>query len=60
VYPKRTERPLYRGLVTQCAALGIPFVELEQLQGRPLSSRADVVLDALFGFSFSARPLECC
>jgi hypothetical protein len=54
VYPKRTDKPLYRGLVTQCSALGIPFLEAQQLlgQGQGLAGRADVVLDALFGFSF--------
>lgn len=56
VYPKQTDKPLYRGLVTQCQALGIPLTDLAQLAGAPLSARADVVLDALFGFSFGGAP----
>ncbi|XP_067938443.1 NAD(P)H-hydrate epimerase-like [Watersipora subatra] len=46
-YPKRTNKPLFNGLVTQCTKFGIPF--LEEL---PLSADYDVVVDALFGFSF--------
>lgn len=30
-YPKPTDRPLYNGLVTQCRALGIPFVGADEL-----------------------------
>jgi hypothetical protein len=71
-YPKPTDKPLYNGLVTQCKALGIPFLSLEQLQAacsQPasqqqlgsssrcgLSAVADVVVDALFGFSFKGSP----
>jgi hypothetical protein len=78
-YPKPTDKPLYNGLVTQCKALGIPFLSLEQLQeacstppqqqqqqqggsssssssGSGLSAIADVVVDALFGFSFRGSP----
>lgn len=86
-YPKRTDRPLYHGLVTQCQSLGIPFLSLEELeqqcadaaaaaaststststpvvsqqqQEQPasagLSGVYDVVIDALFGFSFKGTP----
>jgi NAD(P)H-hydrate epimerase len=72
-YPKPTDKPLYNGLVTQCKALGIPFLSLEQLQeacSQPqqqqqgggsrsssgLCAVADVVVDALFGFSFRGSP----
>jgi NAD(P)H-hydrate epimerase len=75
-YPKPTDKPLYNGLVTQCKALGMPFLSLEQLQhacsqpqqqgGVPaaggsrsssgLAAVADVVVDALFGFSFKGSP----
>ena len=53
-YPKRTE--LYRNLVIQCTALGIPFIPVEEVLEAPLKSRADIVLDALFGFSFKGMP----
>ncbi|WIA28016.1 hypothetical protein OEZ86_010604 [Tetradesmus obliquus] len=74
-YPKPTDKPLYSGLVTQCKALGIHLLTLEQLtaaasqpaqqQGSSSSSSsssgglaavADVVVDALFGFSFKGSP----
>lgn len=55
-YPKPTDRPLYNGLVTQCRSLGIPLLSAEDLQASPLSSRFDVVLDAMFGFSFKGAP----
>jgi hypothetical protein len=74
-YPKRTDRPLYHGLVTQCESLAIPFISMEDLQqqcqqqqqqqqqqeaegaaGGGLSAVCDVVIDALFGFSFKGTP----
>ncbi|KAL4858803.1 Pyridoxine/pyridoxamine 5'-phosphate oxidase 1 [Chlorella vulgaris] len=55
-YPKPTDRPLYKGLVTQCRSLGIAFVGADELESAPLSERYDVVLDAMFGFSFKGAP----
>jgi len=55
-YPKRTERQLYYGLVTQCQSLGINFIESDQVLNSSLSSQADIILDALFGFSFKGKP----
>lgn len=57
-YPKPTDKPLYSGLVTQCRALALPFISVDSLKGASLRSRYDVVLDAVFGFSFkgAARP----
>ena len=55
-YPKQTKKPLYEGLVTQLKSLYIPFVEAEQLQQQPLRESYDVVLDAMFGFSFKGEP----
>lgn len=55
-YPKQTDRPLYKGLVTQCQGLGLKFVSCEELQVSPLRERYDVVLDAIFGFSFKGSP----
>ena len=57
-YPKPTDRALYNGLVVQCKSLGIPFVTVEEVldsSTAPLAQRYDVVLDALFGFSFKVR-----
>ena len=57
VYPKRTDKPLYHGLVKQLEALGIPFNSAEQLMDGPqLAERYDVAIDAMFGFSFKGSP----
>lgn len=53
LYPKPTPKPLYEGLVTQLRALDVPVgadVAAADL------ARYDVVLDALFGFSFKGAP----
>ncbi|GLC39111.1 hypothetical protein PLESTB_000006300 [Pleodorina starrii] len=56
-YPKPTDKPLYNGLVKQISSLGIPLVAWHDLTAAgPLSAQADVVVDALFGFSFSGQP----
>jgi len=55
-YPKPTDRALYHGLVKQCRALGIPFVSPDDMLARPLSEQTDVVVDAMFGFSFKGDP----
>ncbi|GBG58963.1 hypothetical protein CBR_g24313 [Chara braunii] len=54
-YPKRTDKPLYKGLVTQLESLHIPFVTVGELTA-PLSSDYDIILDAIFGFSFKGTP----
>jgi NAD(P)H-hydrate epimerase len=54
-YPKRTDKPLYHGLVTQCKSLGLSFREAEEIK-KPLQAQYDVVIDALFGFSFKGTP----
>jgi len=48
-YPKRTDRPLYKNLVTLLHTFEIPL--LESLP-EPLSSRFQLVVDAIFGYSF--------
>ena len=56
-YPKRTDKPLYHGLVKQLESLSIPFLPPEDVtEGRPLRERCDVVIDAIFGFSFHGSP----
>ncbi|CAN6318670.1 unnamed protein product [Urochloa humidicola] len=54
-YPKRTPKPLYSGLVTQLESLSIPFIPAEDLPG-DLSREFDIVVDAMFGFSFHGTP----
>ncbi|XP_024524674.1 pyridoxine/pyridoxamine 5'-phosphate oxidase 1, chloroplastic isoform X1 [Selaginella moellendorffii] len=55
VYPKRTDKPLYHGLVTQLESLSVPFLSHEDLPSE-LSSGYDIVVDAMFGFSFKGVP----
>lgn len=55
-YPKRTDKPLYHGLVTQLESLHIPFVDADQVLDGPLASKCDVVMDAMFGFGFKGPP----
>ena len=47
VYPKRPSKPLFVNLATQMEMNGIPL-----LDSLPSPLNADVVLDAIFGFSF--------
>ncbi|KAL7098614.1 hypothetical protein ACP275_09G028700 [Erythranthe tilingii] len=54
-YPKRTDKALYRGLVTQVESLSIPFLSVEDLPA-DLSTSFDIVVDAIFGFSFHGNP----
>jgi NAD(P)H-hydrate epimerase len=54
-YPKRTNKPLYHGLVTQLEALAVPFLSSEELPTE-LASNFDIVVDAMFGFSFHGTP----
>ena len=56
-YPKRTDKPLYHGLVKQLESLNIPFLAPEEVtEGTPLRERYDVIIDAIFGFSFHGSP----
>ncbi|KAJ1389367.1 YjeF N-terminal domain [Sesbania bispinosa] len=54
-YPKRTPKPLYAGLVTQLEALSIPFMSVEDLPS-DFSNDFDILVDAMFGFSFHGSP----
>ncbi|CAM0140260.1 unnamed protein product [Umbelopsis sp. WA50703] len=51
-YPKQSGKDLYKRLVTQCNNLDIPFVDHANTE------QTDVILDALFGFSFSGDVRE--
>ncbi|CAG9462228.1 unnamed protein product [Pedinophyceae sp. YPF-701] len=56
-YPKPTDKPLYNGLVTQCQSLGLNFVPAADVaDAQDLKSSYDVVVDAMFGFSFKGAP----
>jgi len=51
LYPKRTDKELYRNLVNQCEMMDIPFINSVPDQAT-LDSEYAVIVDALFGFSF--------
>lgn len=56
-YPKRTDKPLYHGLVKQLESLNIPFLPPDKVTGgSDLRDRYDVIIDAIFGFSFHGSP----
>ncbi|GAB4844933.1 Pyridoxine/pyridoxamine 5'-phosphate oxidase 1, chloroplastic [Ancistrocladus abbreviatus] len=54
-YPKHTPKPLYSGLVAQLESLSIPFLSVEDLP-MDLSQDFDILVDAMFGFSFHGNP----
>jgi len=54
-YPKRTDKPLYHALTTQCVKMGLSFVDSLPSSDK-ISQNYDVIVDALFGFSFQGPP----
>mmetsp|Transcript_20939 Transcript_20939/g.49735 ORF Transcript_20939/g.49735 Transcript_20939/m.49735 type:complete len:636 (-) Transcript_20939:237-2144(-) len=57
VYPKRSSKqPHYSHLVKQCENLGIPVVD--EVPATTSMSDYDIIVDALFGFSFHGEPRE--
>lgn len=47
-YPKRTDKPLFNNLVTQCTLMDIPFLETCTVD----ANKYGLIVDSLFGFSF--------
>ncbi|KAL6997367.1 Pyridoxine/pyridoxamine 5'-phosphate oxidase 1, chloroplastic [Sarracenia purpurea var. burkii] len=54
-YPKRTRKPLYDGVVTQLESLSVPFLSVDDLPMN-LSNDFDILVDAMFGFSYHGTP----
>lgn len=56
-YPKRTDKQLFKNLVTQCEKMNITFLD-EMPSSVHIDSTYEFVVDAIFGFSFkgNARP----
>ncbi|KAF9120124.1 NAD(P)H-hydrate epimerase [Mortierella sp. 14UC] len=50
-YPKRSDKPVNQGIMKQCTELEIPFVDSPETGLRD----SDLVVDAIFGFSFSGE-----
>jgi pyridoxal 5'-phosphate synthase / NAD(P)H-hydrate epimerase len=58
-YPKPTKKPLYDGLVVQCKSLQIPFIDVEEfISDDSTNDTYNVIIDALFGFSFKGPPRQ--
>lgn len=55
-YPKQTDKPLYKGLVTQLKSLNIPMPTIDDITAKPLRDQFDVVVDSIFGFGFTGAP----
>ncbi|XP_069846297.1 NAD(P)H-hydrate epimerase [Dipodomys merriami] len=51
-YPKRPNKPLFTGLVTQCEKMDIPFLAEMPPEPGMIDELYDLVVDAIFGFSF--------
>lgn len=56
-YPKRTSKPLYENLVHQCASVGVNFLTSNPSL-EDLSQKYDLIIDALFGFSYKPPPRQ--
>lgn len=53
-YPKQGKNDFYQKLRKQCINLGIDEIDTQQFE-RTLEQGTDVVMDAIFGFSFSGE-----
>lgn len=56
-YPKQKDAPLFHGLAQQLKNLHIEFIAHDRFTLETLSA-SDVILDAIFGFSFKGDPRE--
>ncbi|KAG7248591.1 hypothetical protein CRUP_003316 [Coryphaenoides rupestris] len=57
LYPKRPNKPLFRGLTTQCEKMDIPFLS-EMPEAKLIDQAYNLVVDAIFGFSFTGAVRE--
>ncbi|XP_066484182.1 NAD(P)H-hydrate epimerase isoform X2 [Tiliqua scincoides] len=57
-YPKRPNKPLFEGLVTQCTKMDIPFLSEFPSEAALIDEIYGLVVDAIFGFSFQGAVRE--
>ncbi|KAI3358128.1 hypothetical protein L3Q82_003128 [Scortum barcoo] len=57
LYPKRPNKPLFQGLTTQCQKMEIQFLT-EMPEARVIDEAYNLVIDAIFGFSFKGAVRE--
>jgi len=55
VYPKRVNKPLFNNLVKQCENMGVLVTEKIPEKEELTPENYDLILDAIFGFSFSGE-----
>ena len=55
-YPKQNQKPLFQNLVQQNQALNVKFITDPEYNPPDLSDQFDVIIDAVFGFSFRGAP----
>lgn len=57
-YPKRPNKPLFTALVTQCQKMDIPFLGEMPSEPMVIDELYELVVDAIFGFSFKGDVRE--
>uniref|UniRef100_A0A5F9DJZ2 NAD(P)H-hydrate epimerase n=1 Tax=Oryctolagus cuniculus TaxID=9986 RepID=A0A5F9DJZ2_RABIT len=57
-YPKRPNKPLFTALVTQCQKMDIPFLGEMPSEPMMIDELYELVVDAIFGFSFKGEVRE--
>lgn len=55
-YPKRPNKPLFQSLVKQCEGMDMPFLSFLPSEANLITDSYNLVVDALFGFSFKGPP----
>ncbi|KAL8584072.1 hypothetical protein ACOMHN_022412 [Nucella lapillus] len=55
-YPKQPSKQLFANLRTQCEKMNMPFVESLPADAQCLKESYNLIVDALFGFSFKGPP----
>ncbi|XP_048850045.1 NAD(P)H-hydrate epimerase [Brienomyrus brachyistius] len=58
IYPKRPNKPLFQNLVVQCEKMDIPFLSEMPSEAEVIDEAYNLVVDAIFGFSFQGAVRE--
>ncbi|XP_061110197.1 NAD(P)H-hydrate epimerase [Conger conger] len=58
LYPKRPNKPLFHSLTTQCEKMDIPFLSEMPSEAAVIDEAYNLVVDAIFGFSFQGAVRE--
>ncbi|XP_036411114.1 NAD(P)H-hydrate epimerase [Megalops cyprinoides] len=58
VYPKRPNKPLFKNLTVQCEKTDIPFLAEMPTEAEVIDEAYNLVVDAIFGFSFQGAVRE--